>query len=361
MNRKKIEPRSECFTRNWNGCAATARLSPAWARRNSEWQSQKTSTPPSLCGSFLPHSGARRPVLKLSNGLCGLILVLLFIAAPAQSAPAKLPFSTVFRGTAQFERLVKRAEEGNWSALPIGQRVATVGKSLVGTPYASFTLEIDDRIEAASANLEGMDCWTFFEISLAFARMISEPRDSWTPQNFLHYIELDRYRGGICTGAYLSRLHYLEDWAVDNQQRGLVTDITHSLGGVRVRHEANEMTHGWKEYRYLKANPSLLTPLARMEEHVTALPMFCIPLHRVAAAEKNMQDGDIICIISRDIPPYVSTSHVGLAVRDANGTLHFMHASSPRNYGKVVVDDELIRYLHRYSTDLGVMVVRPLK
>jgi len=302
----------------------------------------------------------RRSIFLGNLLMTALALILVFPDTPAL-ADGKLPFTTVFQGRGRFDLLVQRAETGNWSALPIGERVATVGRALVGTPYQSFTLEIDDHIEAPSANLDGMDCWTFFEISLAFARMIAEPREAWTPQNFLHYIEQDRYRSGKCTGAYLSRLHYLEDWAADNQQRGLVTDITRNLGGVRVRHEANEMTCGWKEYRYLLHNPSLLPALGRMEAHVSSLSMYCISVHRVAAVEKNLQNGDIICIVSKDVPPFVSTSHVGLATRDTNGILHFMHASSPRNFGKVVIDDELSRYLRRYTTDVGIMVVRPLK
>ena len=290
-------------------------------------------------------------------------LVLLFLCLPiiAVKAEDRLPFTTVFQGVPQFEKLVQRAETENWSLLPIGQRTATVGRALVGTPYKSYTLEIDDRIEAASVNLNGVDCWTFFEISLAFARMIAEPRDHWTPQNLLHYIELDRYRGGKCTGSYLSRLHYLEDWAVDNERRGLVVDLTQSLGGVPVHHQANEMTHGWKDYRYLRSNPALIPALTRMENRVTEIPMKCIPIRKVRAAEKSIQNGDIICIVSRDFGTYVSTSHVGLALRTADGTVHFMHASSPRNFGKVIIDDEISRYLSRYSTDVGIMVVRPLK
>ena len=42
--------------------------------------------------------------------------------------------------------------------------------------------------------------------------MLDEPREQWKPETMLRYIELDRYRGGQCTGSYLSRLHYLEDW-----------------------------------------------------------------------------------------------------------------------------------------------------
>jgi hypothetical protein len=63
----------------------------------------------------------------------------------------------------------------------------------------------------------------------------------------------------------------------------------------------------------------------------------------VAALEKNIQDGDIICIISKDVPPGVSTSHVGLAIHDSNGVVHSRHASSPRNFSKVVIDDEITR------------------
>jgi hypothetical protein len=36
-----------------------------------------------------------------------------------------------------------------------------------------------------------------------------------------------------------------------------------------------------------------------------------------------------------------------------------MHASSPSNYGRVIVDDELSKYLYRYHSDSGVLVARP--
>lgn len=284
------------------------------------------------------------------------LLALVFVAVPAL---AGLPFDTVFRGRDRFDQLVRLAEEENWKALPIGERTCAVGRAMVGTPYRSFTLEIDDHIEAPSVNLNGLDCWTFFETSLAFARMLNEPRDGWTPQTMLHFIELDRYRNGHCTGEYLSRLHYLEDWLYDNDRRGLVRDMTRSLGGVRVEHEAREMSAGWREYRYLRENPSLLGPLRDMELRVTALPMYEIPKSRVPYIESRLQDGDIICITSRE-DGLISTAHVGLAYRDGAGVLHFMHASSPSNYGRVVIDDRLSNYLYRYRSDAGIMVGRPL-
>ena len=289
------------------------------------------------------------------------LIALFFLASTCLTSGSGLPFSTVFKGRDKFDQLVQEARANNWKSLPIGERTATVGRAMVGTRYASYTLEIDDRIEAPSVNFNGVDCWTFFEISLGFARMLDDPATSWTPEQLLHYVELDRYRNGQCTGEYLSRLHYLEDWLADNSRRGLVDDLTQKLGGVRVNHAAQEMTYGWRHYRYLKANPSLLEPLGRMEARVTARPLYQIPKGRVAGIEGKLESGDIIGIISRDRPGLYSTSHVGLAYRTNDGVLHFMHASSPHNYGKVVVDARLSSYLARYRSDTGILVARPLR
>jgi hypothetical protein len=287
-------------------------------------------------------------------------VALILICSRVLAFENRLPFSTVFKGRAEFDRLLDLARSNDWKALPIGLRTATVGQALLGTRYKHFTLEIDNRIEAPSVNFQGMDCWTFFETSLAFARMLNEPEANWTPETLLHYIEIDRYRSGECTGQYLSRLHYLEDWLYDNDQRGLVADLTRKLGGVTVRHSAREMSQGWRHYRYLAANRALLAPLGRMEADVSSRPLYQIPKNRVAKIESKLQSGDIIGIISRDRSGLYSTSHVGLALRTGDG-LHFMHASSPSNYGKVVVDVRLSDYLRRYRTDSGILVARPLK
>ena len=290
-----------------------------------------------------------------------IVVPLFLLYSVAFASESRLPFGNVFKGQDQFNRLVAKAKAGNWKALPIGERTAAVGQALVGTRYKHFTLEIDNRIESPSVNFQGMDCWTFFEIALSFARMLNEPESNWTPERLLHYIELDRYRGGECTGEYLSRLHYLEDWLYDNNRRGLVEDLTRELGGRSVPHSAREMTAGWRHYRYLAANRSLLGPLARMEANVSSRPLYEIPKDRVAGIESKLRSGDIIGIISRDRGGRRSTAHVGLALRTSDGVLHFLHASSPSNYGRVVVDSQLSKYLYRYRSDSGILVARPLR
>src|SRR6266487_239098 len=262
------------------------------------------------------------------------------ICSVAFAVQSRLPFSTVFKGQDQFNRLVTKAKSGNWSSLPIGERTAVVGQALTGTRYKHFTLEIDSRIESPSVNFQGMDCWTFFEIALSFARMLNEPQSNWTPERLLHY---------------------LEDWLYDNDRRGLVEDLTRSLGGANVPHSAREMSVGWRHYRYLAANRSLLGPLARMEANVSSRPLYQIPKNRVAGIESKLHSGDIIGIIGRDRSGLYSTSHVGLALRTNDGVLHFMHASSPGNSGRVIVDAELSKYLYRYRSDSGILVARPLR
>jgi len=292
---------------------------------------------------------------------CKIVVPLFLLCSVAVASESRLPFGTVFKGQDQFNRLVAKAKAGNWKALPIGERTAAVGQALIGTRYKHFTLEIDNRIESPSVNFQGMDCWTFFEIALSFARMLNEPESNWTPERLLHYIETDRYRGGECTGDYLSRLHYLEDWLYDNNRRGLVEDLTRDLGGRSVPHSAREMSAGWRHYRYLAANRSLLGPLARMEANVSSRPLYEIPKDRAAGIESKLRSGDVIGIISRDRGGLRSTAHVGLALRTSDGVLHFMHASSPSNYGRVVVDSQLSKYLYRYRSDSGILVARPLR
>ncbi|MES4787676.1 MAG: DUF1460 domain-containing protein, partial [Nitrospiraceae bacterium] len=98
-----------------------------------------------------------------------------------------------------------------------------------------------------------------------------------------------------------------------------------------------------------------------MEAAVSSRPLYQIPKNKVAAIEPKLRSGDIIGIISRDRNGLYSTAHVGLALRTGDGVLRFMHASSPSNYGKVVVDSQLSRYLYRYRSDSGILVARPLR
>jgi hypothetical protein len=267
-----------------------------------------------------------------------------------------LPYTRVFKGDSAFEELVQKAVSENWRSLPLGERTAAVGKALLGTPYVNYTLEIDDHIESPSVNLVGVDCWTYFEISLGFARMLEVKSGSYSPSDLLAMVELDRYRGGQCNGKYTSRLHFLEDWMYDNERRGLVTNLTRSLGGVPMRGRyLNEMSRYWRDSRYLRNNPALVPEMRQIEERIASRTIYHIPKREVPAIEPKIQDGDVICISGNG--PEGFTEHVGLAYRDQGGILHFMHAS--KDARRVIIDVPLHSYLYRYSKFAGIMVVRP--
>lgn len=270
-----------------------------------------------------------------------------------------LPLAVTCKGQEKFYALAERAVKEQWAIKPIGQRMAFIAASLRGTAYVGFTLEIDDKIECPSANFTGLDCWTFFETVMGFARMLETPREKYLPEHLLAEIEWTRYRGGKCTGDYLERIHYLNEWFLDNHARGNINDITRMLGAdIPLKGRlSREMTVLWKSYRYLKNNPELRPKMAALEAKINELPVHYIPKTKVKGIEPQLRNGDIIGIVSGGQGGVCS--HVGLILRpQTDSAAHFMHASS--NYKKVTVDLTISEYLALYKSDIGILVARPL-
>ena len=293
--------------------------------------------------------------MRVQAILIATIALLLGAAAPAAE---KLPRSTTFKGEVTFKRIVAKAKAGKWHRLPIGERLAKFAKEMHGTVYKGFTLEIDDHIEAPSVNFWGLDCWTFFEISLGLARMVEGGNYSTNPDDLLKQIEHTRYRGGKCGGHYLERLHYLAEWYHDNDKRGTIKDITRSLPGATraPKRPIREMSLLWKSYRYLRKNPSYRPLMAKSEAKVAALPVYYIPKHKVAGIESKLKNGDIIGIVTNQPGGYCS--HVGIIYRSQDGKARFMHAST--TYKKVVIDKTISGYLNSFKKHAGIIVGRPL-
>lgn len=269
---------------------------------------------------------------------------------------AGLPLEKTFVGQKKFAQLMQRGYDAGWAGLPLGERVNNFALALRGTPYVNYTLELDDFIESPSVNMLGMDCWTLFETALAMGRLVALHPPPYSPKEMLSLIELDRYRNGRCTGKFDSRLHHLEQWLYDNESRGLVRNITPSLGGVSLHRNMSDMGGHPKLYRQLRADPSLVPEFIRIENELSQRGITYVPKAKVPRIESQLRNGDIVCIVSNWHGSY--TSHVGLASRDKKGVLRFLHAS--KNYRKVVLDDRLSNYLNNFRTHAGIYVVRPL-
>ena len=283
------------------------------------------------------------------------------VAATARELPGNpggLPFDVVFRGRDRLAELERRSRTEGWSRLSMAQATAAAGMALHGVRYENFTLEIDDHIEACSVNLEALDCWTMFEIALALAQMSKQQLRPWTPEQLLREVEFLRYRNGRCDGNYLSRIHYLAEWWVEAERKGVARDITRSLPGAEPWFkEINAMSSNPSLYRYLRMNPHLLPEKRRLEARIQNLPVWHVPKERVAAVEHLLQSGDIVAITSHIRGEHCS--HIGLAFRDCAGVLRFLHAS--KNHGRVILDGRLSDYLNFFSTHAGIMVARPLE
>ena len=304
-------------------------------------------------------AGARsgtRPVLTVCPMRIASLFAAILVACTLSAPAAGLPMEKTFVGQGKFQQIMTRGYNAGWAALPIGERVNKFALALQGTPYVNYTLELDDRVEAPSVNMNGMDCWTLFETALGMARLVAMHPPPYSAQEMLRLIELDRYRGGRCTGRFDSRLHHLEDWIRDNGKRGLVQDITPSLGGRKLHRQMRYMGKKPHLFRQLRADPSLVPEMIRIESDLSRRGITYVPRSQVPRIEPKLRNGDIICIVTNWHETY--TSHVGLASRDDEGVLRFLHAS--KNHRKVILDSRLSDYLNNFNTHAGIYVARPL-
>lgn len=247
-------------------------------------------------------------------------------------------------------RIVNAAQMGEWGRLPIGDRIVKIAMLLLDTPYVGGTLEGEP--EECRVTLEGLDCVTFFEVSLCIARMME--RGNTSLEALRAEITYTRYRGGIL-GDYTSRLHYTADWINDNVKKFVVSDITQKIGGQPVRHNVSFMSKNPAFYGPLQRNPNLIPVIRGIEEEINKRTMFVIPKEKVKNIESLLESGDIIAVATNKTG--LDYAHTGL-IAVINGRARFLHASTTQK--KVVLDDTISAYLNTVKSHTGITVVRPL-
>lgn len=265
---------------------------------------------------------------------------------------------TQFRGEAQLNEVVREVTKPGWEKLPIGELMGRIGISMVGTPYVGWTLEVDPANEFCFVTLEGLDCVTFFETSLAIARTLrSQALRGASPKvtgaDLVREVTLTRYRGGRVEG-YLSRLHYTGDWMLDNVRKGTVSWV--DQGAAPFRLDYSFMSKNQKVYKQLAGNPELVPELQKHEARLSQVTFRYYPKDAVAGIEGSLRTGDIIGITTT--MPGMDCSHTGMIVRSGNRAV-FLHASSTKK--RVTFDVPISEYLSRSEKNTGILVVRPLE
>jgi hypothetical protein len=259
-----------------------------------------------------------------------------------------------------FAAKIKQAKVAGIDKLPIGDRVAAMGKLFLGTPYVSHTLDSDATKEQLVVNLRGLDCVTFYENMLALARIIKEYPN---PTIEMLKVELEylRYRDGQIDGFH-SRLNYTIDYFYNNDLKKVLRDVTYADGGKFVKYddrEINFMTAHRSLYKQLVASDAEYNAMLHNEKAIHARKDFYyIPKSDVVAVESKIETGDILGITTNLAG--LDCSHTGIAIRMSDGRIHFMHASSLM--GKVIISEEsLAEYLTHSNHQTGVIVSRPIE
>ena len=243
------------------------------------------------------------------------------------------------------------AVDKNLSSLPVNQIIIEIGKSFLGTDYVASSLEKGEE-EKLVVHLTGLDCYTFLESSLVFARCIKEGKTSFDDyQNELANI---RYRGGKLE-EYPSRLHYFSDWIYDMDKRGIGKDITKEIGGKPYDKKINFMSTHVDAYSQLKSNPKYVDEIAKIEKEISSRKYFYIPQEEILKVEDKIQSGDIIGITTN--VEGLDIAHTGIAIRMEDGRIHLMHAPNV-GYKVQITEKPLADYIKGNKKQTGIMVLR---
>lgn len=263
------------------------------------------------------------------------------------------PWNRVLAGDnsrSRLQRIITKANEQNWPDLPIGDLIARIGKEFQGIPYVGGTLE-GAGPEQCRVDLDGLDCVTFFEVSLNIARMLKLGGSSM--DELKDEITYTRYRGGELKD-YASRLHYTAEWISDNVTKGVVKDITPELGGEPLAVDVHFMSQNPKFYDKLKNDPAMVKRIAAIEQVINRIPRTVVPKERIKGIEGRLRSGDIIAVAtSKDGLDY---AHTGMILR-VEGEARFFHASTTKK--KVVIDVTVSEYVNSVTSHTGISVVRP--
>ena len=236
------------------------------------------------------------------------------------------------------------------------ETAVSVGRQLVGKPYVPHTLDTTPT-EQLVVNLREFDCTTYIETVLALALTWHETTDRANQafeRTFQTYLTKLRYRDGKIDG-YASRLHYFSDWLRDNERRGLLSDVTDEIpGSMVVAKPVSYMTTATHKYPPL-SDPATLKQLRLTEAALSQQSFSFVPSKNIQLAESHLREGDIVMLTAAR--PGLDMRHVGFAVRQPDGRIHLMHASSDQ--GAVAITRyPLSNYLLYHKHLSGIRVAR---
>lgn len=235
--------------------------------------------------------------------------------------------------------------------LPLNEVIAEVGKTFMGTPYVAGTLDQNSGSETVVVSITGLDCVTFVENCLIFSRLIKEGKANF--DDYMKELEKIRYRNGINEG-YSSRLHYFTDWIYDNEQKGIVNDITKEIGGTEYPKTINFMTTHRGSYSQMKHDDDNYSKMIDVENQINTRKQYYIPKEQISEFYDKMQTGDIVGLTSA--LDGLDIAHTGFVYKEGGRTF-LMHASL-KNKQVEISSSELMDYLMSNPKQTGIVIAR---
>ncbi|GAB3922386.1 N-acetylmuramoyl-L-alanine amidase-like domain-containing protein [Larkinella terrae] len=240
------------------------------------------------------------------------------------------------------------------------ETAVAISKSFLGRPYVPHTLDVNET-EQLVVNFRAFDCTTFLETTLALSltrhQLLSDPDSVQFERVFRKNLTQIRYRNGIING-FASRLHYFSEWLVDNEQKGILRDVTQKIGGMQVSKPVSYMTKSTWKYPQL-SDPKNRQQIALIESAISQQSFWFIPKKQIRQIENSLKEGDIIMLTASR--PGLDMKHVGFVVWQTDSTgerrAHLLHASSQA--GEVMISAEpLADYVQWNRQFSGIRVAR---
>jgi len=239
------------------------------------------------------------------------------------------------------------------SELAISEIIGKIGEDLLGTDYEAGTLDININHEELILKISGMDCVTFVENVLTFARLVKQ--NNLNLESFKNELTNIRYRSGVIED-YSSRLHYFCDWIFDNESKKIVRDISKESGGIRYDKTIDFMSKHKKSYGQLKNDITLFEKISAIEDEINTRRMYYIKKSDIKKNESGFKTGDIVALTTSI--EGLDVTHTGFIYKEGENVL-FMHAS--QKAGKVIISEEGLRgYINSVKKCTGIMLARPV-
>ena len=270
--------------------------------------------------------------------------VLLLSTLACQGQPKRIDYVTTPEDRALAEKVLTELKAHPKEAA--GAQMVRAAKALLGQKYVGGTLEeLPD--EKLCIYLTRTDCILFVETCLGLVRAARQDGDFET---LAAELLQSRYRKGKCT-RYEDRVHYTTEWIRQGVSRGVIEDVSKSLGGVALNHPINYMSTHPDSYARMKD----VAAIKAVEDRLNQEASIYVPKAKLSGALGGIRTGDLIFFHTRT--EGLDISHCGIALVEAGKPVRFIHASTVPM--KVVIEPKTLQdYVSGRKSVTGIQVCR---